>query len=441
MGKTDINVTKRTLGVCNHSTRQIFYRNPGYDLTISSDKTTYSTEAGSTKYADSTKTIRNSSSTTSWYSITRAGGRKLANSFSFSKDKFNFITEQGSHSSYDSAGRLSQVITDSGYTQNSPSETINGTVWYNPVVSAVPQSMSDAARSKIATRARLKVKDEKVNIQQFLAERDQTIRLVTDAVKSVTDVVKNLKKGNFPGAFRAVGIHLSPTKHKKLRKGFARDQTKAIANAWIGLQYGVRPLLDDVRGAAESLAKLHTRLPPVQRAEAREVVHYSIMSSGTVNPGDYPRKFVNLSEVTQEHKYVIYYRSSPTVSSLPTSLGLTNPASIVWELTPWSFVVDWFFPVGDYLSSLDATVGVDFVDGSYTVFTRTKAIRNFDWNAKIGSTSYTIHKGFGNSSYEGISCQRTKLTSFPMPSLPTIKNPLSTGHMLNAMALLRQQFR
>jgi hypothetical protein len=30
-------------------------------------------------------------------------------------------------------------------------------------------------------------------------------------------------------------------------------------------------------------------------------------------------------------------------------MGLGNPLSILWERLPWSFVLDWFYPVGTYL--------------------------------------------------------------------------------------------
>jgi hypothetical protein len=31
-------------------------------------------------------------------------------------------------------------------------------------------------------------------------------------------------------------------------------------------------------------------------------------------------------------------------------LGLVNPAGIIWERIPWSFVFDWFMPIGSYLN-------------------------------------------------------------------------------------------
>jgi hypothetical protein len=35
------------------------------------------------------------------------------------------------------------------------------------------------------------------------------------------------------------------------------------------------------------------------------------------------------------------------------SLGVTKPLSVIWELVPFSFVVDWFVSVGEWISSLE----------------------------------------------------------------------------------------
>jgi len=43
---------------------------------------------------------------------------------------------------------------------------------------------------------------------------------------------------------------------------------------------------------------------------------------------------------------------SSNIKAYAAALGLNNPAAIVWEAIPYSFVVDWFFKVGKLLNSL-----------------------------------------------------------------------------------------
>jgi hypothetical protein len=52
------------------------------------------------------------------------------------------------------------------------------------------------------------------------------------------------------------------------------------------------------------------------------------------------RKYTILCELTEE-------------LSFERQLGLLDPASVLWEITPYSFVVDWFVPFGTYLDNLN----------------------------------------------------------------------------------------
>lgn len=43
-------------------------------------------------------------------------------------------------------------------------------------------------------------------------------------------------------------------------------------------------------------------------------------------------------------------------------LGLVNPAYVLWDAVPFSFVADWFLPVGRYLQSYSDWVGLHLDD-------------------------------------------------------------------------------
>jgi hypothetical protein len=51
---------------------------------------------------------------------------------------------------------------------------------------------------------------------------------------------------------------------------------------------------------------------------------------------------------------------------LANKLGFVNPAVIAWELVPFSFVVDWFVPVGNFLSQWTDFVGLSLQNGYTT---------------------------------------------------------------------------
>lgn len=359
------------------------------------------------------------------------------NAFSYSKETKRFMRQE------------TLIRTIEPFTWKPPQYTLNegyfitdttaDGAWHVPSYAVIPQSEIDALDRILRTQLRNQMKDMKVNIQQFIAEREQTIRMFVDVVSSVANCVRDLKRGDIAGAMGHVGISTSKRRRRKFNRSFARDQSKAVANAWIQAQYGIRPLMEDVKGAAESLAKYLNQQPPVYKVEVHRAIKLSSVTRTSVNP-DYVR-FINEIQTTEYHlKYGCYFTQDLNVSSLPTSLGLTNPASILWELTPWSFVVDWFFPVGNWIASWDATIGITFKSGYRTEFIRSRARKDMStYNVQYG-TSQIVVSSVGEAWREKITCNRTLLSSFPMPGLPAFKNPFSATHISNALSLLRQQF-
>lgn len=49
-------------------------------------------------------------------------------------------------------------------------------------------------------------------------------------------------------------------------------------------------------------------------------------------------------------------------------LGLANPATVLWEIVPWSFMVDWVFDVGTSLSAFTDLMGCSVSHPFTTVF-------------------------------------------------------------------------
>lgn len=138
------------------------------------------------------------------------------------------------------------------------------------------------------------------------------------------------------------------------------------------------------------------------------------------------------------------------------SLGLLDPLTLAWELIPFSFVVDWFLPVGTYLSQLTALNGLTLMNGftSYTTdySVNLSALRTrdqypndwfYDTTRQPPAGPFPAKVGFSGSSSRVVHRkQRGGLNlGGATPALPKFKNPLSLTHFLNAMALLAVSFR
>jgi hypothetical protein len=123
-----------------------------------------------------------------------------------------------------------------------------------------------------------------------------------------------------------------------------------------------------------------------------------------------------------------------------SQFGITNPASLTWELLPWSFVADWFIPIGPYLESLDYHRGLVFKYGWLSIKARQGARRRIDSSIGTnGGIKATWFQGRGSGS--AMVFTREVLGSFPTPPLPTLKDPFSLTHVANATSLLATAFR
>lgn len=110
-----------------------------------------------------------------------------------------------------------------------------------------------------------------------------------------------------------------------------------------------------------------------------------------------------------------------------------NPVSWGYEMTPYSFVVDWFLNLGGYIRALESAVLYRSV---YKTGCKTATVRNDSRCSQagvVGETRYTLS---GSHSYR--SYRREVLSSFPISTFPVLHNGLGGRRLQNAAALLSQ---
>jgi hypothetical protein len=215
---------------------------------------------------------------------------------------------------------------------------------------------------------------------------------------------------------------------------------KNTPNSWLELQYGWKPIVSDVQGACQALDTLESASNPY-------LVRVKGQAGADVeNVWQKPMNYSPLYRFTVRDKWkhsckvsLYYVLRNPTLARF-ASLSLTNPFEMAWEKQKYSFVVDWFLPVGNWLSTLDADFGWDFRSGTLVKFTRGGSSSYFN---TTGFTSGVIRVDFSGDYYkaDGFNLVRTVYNSAPWGGIPRFKNPLSSQHVANAMSLLSQAFR
>lgn len=297
----------------------------------------------------------------------------------------------------------------------------------------VPGSEFKALR-KLIDNAQIGIE---ANLAQDFAQIGQTINLITHTCKRLTGAITSLRRGNIPGAIKSLWQGKAPK-----TRGSGPRPTKSLADNWLELQYGWKPLLQDIHGAFESLAQLSVGDPFARRVTGTAEVEYSDASpighrthAPTVAGAHY-------FWARTRCKYVLRYKVDDHLQQFLHQTGFANPINLGWEILPFSFVVDWFSPIGPFLETLTAWNGVTFVDGSVTLFTRRRAQSVVNFFGQVPTAPGQLFDEKAKFVRETIQWERGKLTTFPTAYLPSgFKNGLSSlTHATNALALLRAGF-
>lgn len=251
-----------------------------------------------------------------------------------------------------------------------------------------------------------------------IAQRKQTFDMVRSAVhtasSSVEDIVRSAK--------RAIA-----------RKGKTLAAVHAVANNWLMYNYGVKPTCQTLYDTVE---KVMSTDPADHRVTVKG--RGSSRSSG---PYTYSAGMVRLGGTfSRSHRCEIGLTLSPRTGRLSKLAGYTslNPASIAWELLPYSFVIDWFIDVGGYLRSAESALvyNDNFVSG-YSTLTREN---NLDLTSNITykNAGETMIPQFDPSYSVSRSKVRSRLSSYPAPRYPVIDVNLGSSRLFSAASLLSQ---
>lgn len=252
------------------------------------------------------------------------------------------------------------------------------------------------------TKLRLTVKDQKVNLAQSLAEYRQTQNMFVSNANAIGNALRAARRGWWKDAAKHLG--LTP-----------RQSRGTVSNRWLEMQYGWMPLIQDLHGSVEELQAA------LQRPRTRKVT-CKVKSNDRVKIENYQDPYGNTTYIEEEWKYSVRVNAWLQQESLAAvRLGLANPIDLAWELLPYSFVIDWFIPIGDWLNSLDAGVGVTRIYGTAT--TRVYHIAINSWGSQ-----YVRKEEYSRSVIDGL----------PSPPLPRWEPSVGYKRVANALSLLSQ---
>jgi hypothetical protein len=296
----------------------------------------------------------------------------------------------------------------------------------------LPNSKSTTALIDLATiSARAGVIKADTLALVTLAELHKTIAMVSQSAKSLSNGLKLLIQGKPIKAVLAVLGYAGPIRHSSKRMAAA----KTAASKWLEIRYGWLPLIYDVQGTLQALKAVAK-----PRYTARGFANDSATSTSTGSLTQFSgmTHLFSLQQTLEKRvrAYVLYEVDQEAL--IPQKLGLLQVPATAWELVPFSFVVDWFVDIGEWLDALTPRVGVNILAEGYTVSTNRTRIRTI--------TGSSLSLGVLSCSLPGQSDLHTLWTKSRTPRLPSAPLPrvnmkINPKRATDAIALLVQQFR
>lgn len=298
--------------------------------------------------------------------------------------------------------------------------------WVEPISQFIPShiidsytpfaSVTDNLVSRVTTEALLKLKEGKVQSGADLGEAGQTANMIADQALQLFKAYKALRDGNLSGFLSTLGL---------TRRGIATGKT--LADHWLAYQYGWKPLMGALHDSIELLQSQLRQKDSLHRVVRRGKEHRTYQVLGSHHDDTL------LCDAKVE--VGLTTRVSNSIVDRIDTFGLLNPLEVAWELIPFSFVADWFIPIGNVLESLSARAGLDFVTGyrTTTVSYYSRTIRN---SSNMNPGWYLLDPGL--LVRETFTVKREAFYEFPNPEFYADTTPFSPTRAANAVALLRQ---
>jgi len=301
---------------------------------------------------------------------------------------------------------------------------------YGDPVAYPSVSFSDEDDMNLLMKAFANISKPNVMSGELLATFGETISMLRRPFKSSVELMaKMLKARN----------RRLKTSVKAARWSLA--VAKANANAWLEYRYGWQPIMIDCENVVKAIdAKRQacdlSRL--VSRAGSKRSYSGAHSWSGRVGFPVSGSSTLNIDVASNVGViYDLKDRSTPEYLSAFAGTRVGDIPPLLWELMPYSFVIDWFTNIGSYIQASMPRPGVDIQGWWITRTTQTSSSKSgtVDGVTYPGSAYDGLVGNLGSEEVTTSLFERTCNQELTFtPALTIIK--LSQLHQIDALALI-----
>lgn len=233
------------------------------------------------------------------------------------------------------------------------------------------------------------------------------------------------------------------TRRDSLRKK-GHTAARALATAWLEYRLGWKPLLYDIEGIWDAWianTQYYDRPTRLVARSKNEIVYkdsqvYTPSRMSGLTGCTFRRTMDWKAKVTSGVLYELHEDSLEIATARRMGLRLSDVPASIWELVPFSFVVDRFVDVGNWLNAITPKPGCT-VKGNWTTVTKTESNYHEVINAYVQVGSPLTRYDATGGSYKETFVNYTRTVNGVQPFSPPV-NPKDLTHQqsLDHAALL-----
>lgn len=158
-----------------------------------------------------------------------------------------------------------------------------------------------------------------------------------------------------------------------------------LAKAHLGWKFGVKPLLSDLQASVNVMANIRAHLLKLRRRNRISWQDFSVSKSSTdsqTSAGGYKTTTKRTVRYTCQACCSYTLDNADTIRDVLAYFGLDRPFSTVWELVPFSFILDYVLRIQNVARALDDIMS----SPSHNAVVQ---IRHIQRTEKLETTTYT----------------------------------------------------
>lgn len=296
---------------------------------------------------------------------------------------------------------------------------------YYPPNTAEWESHRNAALDKAWAKLRDKISD-RAGWAETLVQHQKSVGMATLRLKQVADAFLLISHKEFKRAAKVLRLPKVP--------GKVSNQKAASAN-FLEYHLGWQPMVNDIYSSLDLIQQPIKAVSVSARAFSEYRNLYDDYTSSNTS--------FNHNFVDQMTRVYVKMGAHVAVSNpnlwLANQLGLINPVALAWQVSPLSFVVDWFVNVESFLLGYTDMAGLAIEQPYTTTFTRFSEKRNGNLMVWLNPNHELVGSHQYNDETEGIAIKRVNGLTKPILHIRPPKG-LSVVRGLTSVALILSLF-